>query len=71
MSVVMQLAAVHAQDHQGGFRGFNPNRGIVGQSVLAISFGSAGQTELRDGDTLQSEPPLQMADLLKKTSGHT
>jgi outer membrane protein OmpA-like peptidoglycan-associated protein len=36
---------------------------------VAISFGSAGQAEVKNGETIQSEPPLQMADLLKKTNG--
>src|SRR5580658_8208493 len=43
--------------------------GVLGNQYVAISFGTAGQAEVKDGDTLQSEPPLQMADLLKKTSG--
>jgi phospholipid/cholesterol/gamma-HCH transport system substrate-binding protein len=41
----------------------------LGNQFVAISFGSAGQAEVKDGDTIQSEPPLLMADLLKKTSG--
>ena len=43
--------------------------GILGDQFLAISFGSAGQADLNDGDTIQSEPPLLMADLLTKASG--
>ena len=43
--------------------------GMLGNQYLAISFGSAGQAECEDGETIQSEPPLVMADLLKKTSG--
>jgi phospholipid/cholesterol/gamma-HCH transport system substrate-binding protein len=43
--------------------------GLLGNQFLAISFGSAGQAEVRDGDTIQSEPPLVMADMLKKASG--
>jgi phospholipid/cholesterol/gamma-HCH transport system substrate-binding protein len=42
--------------------------GVLGNQYVAISFGTAGQAEVKDGDTLQSEPPLQMADLLKKTN---
>jgi hypothetical protein len=42
--------------------------GVLGNQYLAISFGSAGQADVRDGDTIQSLPPLQVADLLKKTS---
>ena len=43
--------------------------GLLGNQYLAVSFGSAGKPEVRDGDTLASQPPLQMADLLQKTSG--
>jgi outer membrane protein OmpA-like peptidoglycan-associated protein len=41
---------------------------LLGNQYLAISFGSAGQAEVKDGAIIQSEPPLQMADLLKKTN---
>jgi phospholipid/cholesterol/gamma-HCH transport system substrate-binding protein len=43
--------------------------GVLGNQFVAISFGSAGQAGVKNGDTIQSEPPLLMADLLKKTSG--
>src|SRR5580698_11457905 len=43
--------------------------GLLGNQFLAISFGSAGSSEVRDGDTIASQPPLEMSDLLAKTSG--
>jgi phospholipid/cholesterol/gamma-HCH transport system substrate-binding protein len=43
--------------------------GLLGNQYLAISFGSAGTGDVRDGDTIASQPPLEMADLFKKTSG--
>jgi phospholipid/cholesterol/gamma-HCH transport system substrate-binding protein len=43
--------------------------GLLGNQYVAISFGSAGQAEVKDGELIQSQPPLLMADLLKKTSG--
>jgi phospholipid/cholesterol/gamma-HCH transport system substrate-binding protein len=43
--------------------------GLLGNQYLAISFGTAGASNVRDGDTLASQPPLEMSDLLKKTSG--
>ena len=43
--------------------------GLLGNQYLAISFGSAGAANVRDGDTIASQPPLEMSDLLKKTSG--
>ena len=43
--------------------------GVLGNQYVAISFGSSGQAEVKDGQIIQSEPPLQMSDLFKKTSG--
>ena len=42
--------------------------GLLGNQYLAISFGSAGEPEVKNGDILESEPPLQMGDLLKKAN---
>src|SRR5208282_5058875 len=42
--------------------------GMLGNQYLAISFGSAGSPDVRDGDMLASQQPLEMADLLKKAS---
>jgi phospholipid/cholesterol/gamma-HCH transport system substrate-binding protein len=42
--------------------------GLLGNQYLAISFGSSGQAEVRNGDTIASLPPLEMSELLKKTS---
>jgi phospholipid/cholesterol/gamma-HCH transport system substrate-binding protein len=43
--------------------------GLLGNEYLAISFGSAGQADVKDGEILQSQPPFDMADLLKKANG--
>jgi phospholipid/cholesterol/gamma-HCH transport system substrate-binding protein len=43
--------------------------GLLGNQYLAISFGSAGSANVRDGDIIASQPPLEMADLLNKMSG--
>ena len=43
--------------------------GVLGNQYMAISFGSAGEADVRDGDIIASQPPLEMSDLLKKTSG--
>jgi phospholipid/cholesterol/gamma-HCH transport system substrate-binding protein len=43
--------------------------GLLGNQYMAISFGSAGTAEVRDGDTIASQSPLEMADLLKRASG--
>jgi phospholipid/cholesterol/gamma-HCH transport system substrate-binding protein len=43
--------------------------GLLGNEYVAISFGSAQGRNVRDGDTIASEPPLVIADLIKKTDG--
>jgi phospholipid/cholesterol/gamma-HCH transport system substrate-binding protein len=43
--------------------------GLLGNQYLAISVGTAGAAEVRSGDMIASLPPLEMADLLQKTSG--
>ncbi len=43
--------------------------GLLGNQFLAISFGTTGTGEVRDGDTIGSLPPLEMAELLNKMSG--
>jgi phospholipid/cholesterol/gamma-HCH transport system substrate-binding protein len=42
--------------------------GLLGNQYLAISFGSAGSADVRDGDIIASQPPLEMSDLFQKTS---
>ena len=42
--------------------------GLLGNQFLAISFGSAGSGDVRDGDIIASQPPLEMSDLFQKTS---
>ncbi len=42
--------------------------GVLGNQYLAISFGSSGQADVRDGDVIQSKPPLELSELLMKTS---
>jgi len=42
--------------------------GLLGNQYMAISFGSVGQSDVRAGDILASHPPLEMSDLLIKTS---
>ena len=42
--------------------------GLLGNQYLAITFGSAGSANVQNGDTIASQPPLEMSDLLAKTS---
>jgi outer membrane protein OmpA-like peptidoglycan-associated protein len=43
--------------------------GLLGNQFMAISFGTAGQAEVHNGDTITGVPPLQMSEMLKKASG--
>jgi phospholipid/cholesterol/gamma-HCH transport system substrate-binding protein len=43
--------------------------GVLGSQYIAISFGSVGQADVKDGEIIKSEAPLVMSDLLKKSSG--
>jgi phospholipid/cholesterol/gamma-HCH transport system substrate-binding protein len=43
--------------------------GVLGNQYVAISFGSAGQAEVKDGEIIESEPPMVMGDMLKKANG--
>jgi phospholipid/cholesterol/gamma-HCH transport system substrate-binding protein len=42
--------------------------GVLGNQFVAISFGSAGQAEVADGETIQSAPPLELGALLTKAN---
>ncbi len=69
VSVVMELAkSTHEIIKQDSVASIQ-TEGLLGNQYMAISFGSAGQRDVKDGAVIQSEPPLQMADLLKKTNG--
>jgi phospholipid/cholesterol/gamma-HCH transport system substrate-binding protein len=43
--------------------------GLLGNQYMAVSFGSAGKADVRSGDIIASQPPLEMADMLNKASG--
>ena len=44
------------------------SEGLVGDKFVEISFGSEQSPKVGDGDTIQGQPPLQIADLLNKTN---
>ena len=44
------------------------SEGLVGDRFVEISFGSTDAPKVNDGDTIQSEPPLQFSELMQKTS---
>jgi phospholipid/cholesterol/gamma-HCH transport system substrate-binding protein len=69
VTVVMDLAkATHEIIKQDSVATIE-TEGLLGNQYMAISFGSPGTADVRDGDTIASQPPLEMSDLLKKTSG--
>jgi phospholipid/cholesterol/gamma-HCH transport system substrate-binding protein len=41
--------------------------GLLGNEYVSISFGSAHGLNVQDGDAIASQPPLVLADLIKKT----
>jgi phospholipid/cholesterol/gamma-HCH transport system substrate-binding protein len=43
--------------------------GLLGNEYVAITFGSAQALNVKDNDTIGSEPPLVIADLVKKANG--
>jgi phospholipid/cholesterol/gamma-HCH transport system substrate-binding protein len=44
-------------------------KGLLGNQYMAISSGSPGAADVREDDTIASQPPLEMSDLLLKASG--
>ena len=43
--------------------------GLLGNQYVALSFGSAGQADVQDGEIIQSLPPLEMSALMVKANG--
>jgi phospholipid/cholesterol/gamma-HCH transport system substrate-binding protein len=43
--------------------------GLLGNEYVSISFGSAQSLNVKDDDTINSQPPLVIADLMKKADG--
>ncbi|MGA8308607.1 MAG: MlaD family protein [Terriglobales bacterium] len=69
VTVVMDLAkSTHEIIKQDSVASIE-TEGLLGNQYLAISFGSAGKAEVRDGDIIASQAPLEISDLLQKTSG--
>jgi phospholipid/cholesterol/gamma-HCH transport system substrate-binding protein len=42
------------------------SEGLIGDKYVEISFGSDNAAQLKNGDTIASEPPLDMSNLVKK-----
>jgi phospholipid/cholesterol/gamma-HCH transport system substrate-binding protein len=44
------------------------SEGLVGDKFVEVSFGSEQAPNVKDGETIRGEPPLQLSDLLNKTN---
>jgi phospholipid/cholesterol/gamma-HCH transport system substrate-binding protein len=69
VTVVMELAKSTSEILKRDSVASIATEGLLGNQYMAISFGSAGQADIKDGEIIQSEPPLELADLLKKANG--
>ena len=68
VTVIMELArSTHAIIKQDSVASIE-TEWMLGNQYMAISFGSAGQAEVGDGETIQSLPPLELGALLAKTN---
>jgi len=45
------------------------SEGLVGDKFVEISFGTDKTAKINSGDTIQGQPPLEIADLFKKANG--
>jgi phospholipid/cholesterol/gamma-HCH transport system substrate-binding protein len=67
VTVVMDLATatrdIVKKDSIASIR----SEGLVGDKYVEVSFGSQEAKRLQDGETIESEPPADLAELIKKT----
>jgi len=66
ITVLMDLRSTHDIVKQDSVAAIE-TEGLLGNEYVSISFGSAQGLNVRDGDTIASQPPLVIADLIKKT----
>jgi phospholipid/cholesterol/gamma-HCH transport system substrate-binding protein len=64
MNLVQETRNVLKQDSVASIR----SEGLLGDKFVEISFGSTDAQPVQEGELLESEPPLEMADLFKKAS---
>ena len=68
VTVVMELAKSTHEIIKHDSVASIETEGMLGNQYVAISFGSAGQAEVKDGEIIQSVPPLVLAEMLAKTN---
>jgi phospholipid/cholesterol/gamma-HCH transport system substrate-binding protein len=67
ITVLMDLSrSTHAIVKQDSVAAIE-TEGLLGNEYVAVSFGSAQSLNVKDGDSIASQPPLVIADLIKKT----
>src|SRR5262249_55453376 len=65
MDVVKETRDVIKKDSKASIQA----EGLIGDKYLEVSFGSPEAEKVRDGDTIESEPPLEVSALVKKADG--
>jgi phospholipid/cholesterol/gamma-HCH transport system substrate-binding protein len=69
MTVVMQLEKSTRRVIKKDSVAEIQTEGLMGDKYVEISFGSDGVPSVEDGDTIASEPPMDISDLIRKTNG--
>ena len=67
VSVVMDLAASTRDIIKKDSVAWIKTEGLLGDKYVEISFGSKQAEKVKDGDTLEGQPPVDMSDMIKKT----
>src|SRR5436190_235087 len=68
MTVVMSLESSTRKVVRQDWIASIQTEGLVGSKYVENSFGSESAPQISDGGNIKSHPPLEMADLLKKTN---
>src|SRR5579871_207486 len=67
VTVVMDLASRTRDVVKSDSTAAIASEGLVGDKYIEVSFGSTSGSAVKDGDTIASQPPIEMSALLKKT----
>ena len=68
VTVVMDLQRATRDIVKKDSRAAIKSEGLLGDKYIEVSFGSKDAERLKDGETIGSEPPLDISDLLSKTN---
>jgi phospholipid/cholesterol/gamma-HCH transport system substrate-binding protein len=67
VTVLMELDSKTHRVVKKDSRAAIKSEGLLGDKYVEVSFGSEGTGDVKDGDTIASEPPLDISDVIKKT----